>query len=96
MYLAYSITSSTVATMKCRSELLGSRVLTGVGGGRVRDDEAVVDLGFPGFLPKEVLKIKDPFARRLAQRMERLPVEVPFQHFPISHLHFYCFYFILC
>ncbi|CAM8924993.1 unnamed protein product [Rhodiola kirilowii] len=79
MYLAHSMSplgsvGSTVA-MKCRSELLGSRVLTG---GRGRDDPVGVGLedgSFPGFLPKEVLKIKDPFARRLAQRMERLPVE---------------------
>lgn len=31
---------------------------------------------FPPFLPKEMEKIKDPFARRLASRIERLPVEV--------------------
>ncbi|MCL7028768.1 hypothetical protein MKW94_003826 [Papaver nudicaule] len=30
--------------------------------------------GFPSFLPKEVEKIKDPYARKLAQRIERLPV----------------------
>ncbi|TQD95264.1 hypothetical protein C1H46_019056 [Malus baccata] len=30
--------------------------------------------GFPSFLPKEVDKIKDPYARTLARRMERLPV----------------------
>ncbi|KAK4766971.1 hypothetical protein SAY86_014722 [Trapa natans] len=34
--------------------------------------------GFPSFLPKDVEKIRDPFARRLAQRIERLPVEVGF------------------
>ena len=34
------------------------------------------DDGFPPFLPKEVEKIKDPFARSLAQRIERLPVKV--------------------
>ncbi|KAK9924936.1 hypothetical protein M0R45_033277 [Rubus argutus] len=31
---------------------------------------------FPPFLPKEVEKIKDPYARNLAQRMERLPVQM--------------------
>ncbi|KAB1211517.1 2-hydroxy-6-oxononadienedioate/2-hydroxy-6-oxononatrienedioate hydrolase [Morella rubra] len=31
--------------------------------------------GFPSFLPKEVEEIKDPFARTLAQRIERLPVQ---------------------
>ncbi|KAL4652860.1 hypothetical protein ACB092_01G261800 [Castanea dentata] len=36
------------------------------------------DGGFPPFLPKEVEKIKDPFARSLAQRIERLPVKVGF------------------
>lgn len=34
--------------------------------------------GFPAFLPKEVHKIKDPFARNLAQRIQRLPVQVQF------------------
>lgn len=34
--------------------------------------------GFPWFLPKEVEKIKDPFAKKLAQRIERLPVKVQF------------------
>ncbi|CAI9096468.1 OLC1v1032625C1 [Oldenlandia corymbosa var. corymbosa] len=33
---------------------------------------------FPAFLPKEVENIKDPFARRLASRIERLPVQVSF------------------
>ncbi|KAE8021799.1 hypothetical protein FH972_007660 [Carpinus fangiana] len=32
--------------------------------------------GFPSFLPKEVEKIKDPFSRTLAQRIERLPVQI--------------------
>lgn len=31
---------------------------------------------FPSFLPKEVEKIEDPFARKLASRIERLPVEL--------------------
>ena len=31
---------------------------------------------FPSFLPKEVEKIEDPFGRKLASRIERLPVEV--------------------
>lgn len=31
---------------------------------------------FPAFLPSEVEKIKDPFARKLASRIERLPVHV--------------------
>lgn len=29
---------------------------------------------FPDFLPKQVENIKDPFARKLASRIERLPV----------------------
>ncbi|XP_043706991.1 uncharacterized hydrolase YugF isoform X2 [Telopea speciosissima] len=32
--------------------------------------------GFPSFLPKEVEEIKDPFARKLAKRIERLPLQV--------------------
>ncbi|KAL6961190.1 Alpha/beta hydrolase domain-containing protein vte7 [Sarracenia purpurea var. burkii] len=34
--------------------------------------------GFPSFLPKEVHQIKDPFARTLAQRIQRLPVQIGF------------------
>ncbi|KAI3933435.1 hypothetical protein MKW92_013921 [Papaver armeniacum] len=34
--------------------------------------------GFPSFLPKEVEKIKDPYARKLAQRIERIPVKTSF------------------
>ncbi|XP_022948386.1 uncharacterized protein LOC111452078 isoform X2 [Cucurbita moschata] len=30
--------------------------------------------GFPSFLPKEVGKIKDPFARTMARKIERLPI----------------------
>lgn len=33
---------------------------------------------FPPFLPKEVDNIKDPFAKKLASRIERLPVQVGF------------------
>uniref|UniRef100_A0A7C9DGK3 AB hydrolase-1 domain-containing protein n=1 Tax=Opuntia streptacantha TaxID=393608 RepID=A0A7C9DGK3_OPUST len=33
--------------------------------------------GFPSFLPADVENIKDTFARDLAQRIERLPVQVP-------------------
>ncbi|XP_047338662.1 uncharacterized protein Mb2734-like [Impatiens glandulifera] len=32
--------------------------------------------GFPSFLPKEVQNIKDPFARTLAKRIQRLPVQI--------------------
>lgn len=39
--------------------------------------------GFPSFLPKEVENIKDPFARNLAQRIERLPVQVTSSDTPI-------------
>nr|POE77073.1 hypothetical protein CFP56_72304 [Quercus suber] len=45
------------------------------------------DDGFPPFLPKEVEKIKDPFARSLAQRIERLPVKFLFRmevHIPLA------------
>ncbi|PIA57715.1 hypothetical protein AQUCO_00600443v1, partial [Aquilegia coerulea] len=36
------------------------------------------DDGFPSFLPKEVENIKDPFARKLAKRIQRLPVQTSF------------------
>ncbi|KMT08944.1 hypothetical protein BVRB_6g136590 isoform A [Beta vulgaris subsp. vulgaris] len=34
--------------------------------------------GFPSFLPKEIDNIKDKFARNLAQRIQRLPVQLTF------------------
>ncbi|KAL3526588.1 hypothetical protein ACH5RR_011244 [Cinchona calisaya] len=48
-------------------------------GGRVGGvNGAAMDGEFPSFLPKEVNEIKDPFARNLAQRIQRLPVKVGF------------------
>ncbi|KAK7251938.1 hypothetical protein RIF29_35563 [Crotalaria pallida] len=38
---------------------------------------------FPPFLPKQVHAIKDPFARKLATRIHRLPVSVSFSEDPI-------------
>ncbi|KAL6136621.1 hypothetical protein ACLB2K_061916 [Fragaria x ananassa] len=59
----------TPATKKCGSLVTGPRIFpNGCGSGSGN--------GFPPFLPKEVEKIKDPFARNLAQRMERLPVQM--------------------
>lgn len=50
--------------------------------------------GFPSFLPKEVEKIKDPFARSLAQRIQRLPVQVYHSSiFLLLALHFLIFLF---
>lgn len=43
-------------------------------GFRVRTDGS--EDGFPSFLPKEVHGIRDPFARKLAARIQRLPVQV--------------------
>ncbi|KAF6171393.1 hypothetical protein GIB67_009534 [Kingdonia uniflora] len=39
--------------------------------------------GFPSFLPKQVERIKDPFARNLAKRIQRLPVKISFSESPI-------------
>ncbi|KAE9595664.1 hypothetical protein Lalb_Chr17g0341191 [Lupinus albus] len=42
------------------------------------------DDGFPSFLPKQVERIQDPFARKLAMRIQRLPVSVKISiHFDI-------------
>ncbi|XVE83686.1 hypothetical protein DITRI_Ditri16bG0106500 [Diplodiscus trichospermus] len=47
------------------------------GGVKVVGDGVGVGVnGFPSFLPKEVEKIKDPFARNLARRIKRLPVQI--------------------
>ncbi|XP_010258065.1 PREDICTED: uncharacterized protein LOC104597956 isoform X2 [Nelumbo nucifera] len=45
--------------------------------GNLRRFRVLAD-GFPSFLPRQVEKIKDPFARKLAKRIERLPVQVSF------------------
>ncbi|XP_057481184.1 alpha/beta hydrolase domain-containing protein VTE7-like [Actinidia eriantha] len=50
-----------------KAECGGTRHRCCSGGGR-----------FPAFLPKEVHEIKDPFARTLAQRIQRLPVQTGF------------------
>ena len=39
--------------------------------------------GFPSFLPKQVEEIKDPVARNLAMRIQRLPVPVSL-HFSLQ------------
>lgn len=49
----------------------GFKVVEAAGGG-----VAGCGQSFPSFLPKEVERIKDPFARNLAQRIERLPVHL--------------------
>ncbi|KAI5665723.1 hypothetical protein M9H77_15576 [Catharanthus roseus] len=59
--------------------LMGFRVLCAERVGidcEINGDRRLAD--FPSFLPKEVHKIKDPFARTLAQRIQRLPVQVGF------------------
>ncbi|XP_021854866.2 alpha/beta hydrolase domain-containing protein VTE7 [Spinacia oleracea] len=43
---------------------------------KFRRNYKVCSNGFPSFLPKEVENIKDSFARNLAQRIERLPVQL--------------------
>ncbi|KAJ4826081.1 hypothetical protein Tsubulata_015176, partial [Turnera subulata] len=64
-----SLPASGVAAEKKRASVrCGSlKVFAGGGGGGGE---------FPSFLPKEVQKIQDPFARTLAQRIQRLPVEI--------------------
>ncbi|KAL2499875.1 alpha/beta-Hydrolases superfamily protein [Abeliophyllum distichum] len=57
--------------LRCSSsEELGFR-LSGGRGGCVRGDG-----GFPSFLPKEIQHIRDPSARTLAQRIQRVPVQM--------------------
>ncbi|PPR89907.1 hypothetical protein GOBAR_AA30780 [Gossypium barbadense] len=60
-----TLTGITV-TKKCE-RFNGVFKVVGDGGG---------DNGFPPFLPKEIEKIKDPFARNLARRIKRLPVQI--------------------
>ncbi|KAK8686992.1 hypothetical protein V6N13_085825 [Hibiscus sabdariffa] len=64
--LAPAALTPITVTKKCERFNGGVKVV-GDGGG---------DNGFPPFLPKEVEKIKDPFARNLARRIKRLPVQV--------------------
>ncbi|KAK4409823.1 hypothetical protein Sango_0055300 [Sesamum angolense] len=54
-------------------KLLGFRVSGGARGGGCGADD--LGGGFPSFLPKEVHNIRDPSARSLARRIQRLPVQ---------------------
>ncbi|XP_021905432.1 uncharacterized protein LOC110820295 isoform X2 [Carica papaya] len=54
-----------VMSQNCGRSAVGCLKVVGDGG---------VGGRFPSFLPKEIEKIKDPFARALARRIERLPV----------------------
>ncbi|KAI4314081.1 hypothetical protein L6164_027021 [Bauhinia variegata] len=65
--LAFSFGSVAPVPTRCRTQ---------------RPFRAAAD-GFPSFLPKQVEKIKDPFARNLAMRIQRLPVSVKFSEDPI-------------
>lgn len=38
---------------------------------------------FPSFLPKQVENVKDLFARKMASRIQRLPVEVNIMYFRV-------------
>ncbi|KAK3032565.1 hypothetical protein RJ639_036804 [Escallonia herrerae] len=72
MLASPSTTAGSVVKCSARN-LMGLRVSGcdyhgGVGGGG----------RFPSFLPKEVHQIKDPLARTLAQRIQRLPVQTKF------------------
>ncbi|XP_072989365.1 alpha/beta hydrolase domain-containing protein VTE7-like isoform X2 [Typha latifolia] len=52
---------------------------SGLSPARVRVSEG----GFPSFLPKEVEEIREPRARELAKRIERVPVKISFSKNPI-------------
>ncbi|KAL5723166.1 Alpha/beta hydrolase domain-containing protein vte7 [Ranunculus cassubicifolius] len=56
---------------------------TSAGGRRRRRSKVTKCDGFPAFLPKQVENIKDPFARKLASRIERLPVQISSAETPI-------------
>ena len=71
-------------TKKCERLSAGVKVV-GDGGG---------DNGFPSFLPKEVEKIKDPFARNLARRIKRLPVQVSSSSLFFLHFTLYSVVFL--
>ncbi|XP_030485192.2 alpha/beta hydrolase domain-containing protein VTE7 [Cannabis sativa] len=58
---------SVIISNKCKS--FKGLMNTGIGGCN----------GFPSFLPKEVSLIKDPYARALARRIQRLPVQLEFE-----------------
>ncbi|XP_021718396.1 uncharacterized protein LOC110686124 [Chenopodium quinoa] len=64
-----AITVSSYSTMQ---------YLKGFNNNRRRSMRVISDQEFPAFLPKQIQKIKDPFARNLAFRIERLPVQVSF------------------
>lgn len=73
--MALSLVSPVIGVEKLRKLRRGFGALVcgayGNGNGNGNGDGV-----FPSFLPKQVEKIKDPFARSLAQRIQRLPVQV--------------------
>ncbi|RZC28680.1 hypothetical protein D0Y65_000588 [Glycine soja] len=70
MFFSLSIGSSAALPLRCTSKLTSFRV--------VADAD-----GFPSFLPREIHNIQDPFARKFALRIQRLPVPVRFSENPI-------------
>ncbi|GKU97346.1 hypothetical protein SLEP1_g10503 [Rubroshorea leprosula] len=80
--MAFNLGSLSPATLMAVTKKGGESkgVLKVVGGARCDGGGE-----FPSFLPKEVEKIRDPFARSLAQRIQRLPVKAGFPgHFIMS------------
>ncbi|KAL5123381.1 2-hydroxy-6-oxononadienedioate/2-hydroxy-6-oxononatrienedioate hydrolase [Glycine soja] len=71
MVFSLSIGSSAALPLRCTSKLTSFRVAS-----------ADAD-GFPSFLPRELHTIQDPFARKFALRIQRLPVPVRFSENPI-------------
>ncbi|RVW82728.1 hypothetical protein CK203_046913 [Vitis vinifera] len=73
--MALSLVSPVIGVEKLRKLRRGFGALVcgayGNGNGNGNGDGV-----FPSFLPKQVEKIKDPFARSLAQRIQRLPVQM--------------------
>ena len=74
MVFSLSIGSSAALPLRCTSKLTSFRVAS-----------ADAD-GFPSFLPRELHTIQDPFARKFALRIQRLPVPVNYLSFLVSSI----------
>lgn len=68
--LLMSLAAGAAAATPMSSGRHASRCCTG------RPGIAVSASEFPSFLPKQVENVKDLFARKMASRIQRLPVEV--------------------
>lgn len=77
VFSAFALFVLRILRTKMVALALGSLAVPITRGTFLRCGYAVADAAsFPSFLPKEIERIKDPFAKKFAMRIQRLPVPV--------------------